>query len=67
MEKNLKHPSWNYAKACLQSAVDLSFWAEFTKLKLHSLKLSEDAISVEGSLPLYATFPSSYLVTCMNI
>jgi len=36
------------AVGSVQSAVDLSFWAEFTTVKLQSLKLSEDPLSVQG-------------------
>ena len=33
----------------MQSAVDSSFWAELTTLKLHRLKLSEEAVDIRGA------------------
>ena len=40
---DFKHTFW------LQSAVDSSFWAELTTLKLHRLKLSEEAVDIKGA------------------
>ncbi len=40
----------------LQSAVDSSFWAELTTLKLQKLKLSEDNVNIKGIQVLLLDF-----------